>query len=46
MHWAAGLAAAIAALGILVVLRWMPGRPAEAAGRPAPVGEPELAGTA
>ncbi|KAB1136586.1 MFS transporter [Micromonospora sp. DT46] len=46
MHWAAGLAAAIAALGILVVLRWMPGRSAEAAGRPAPVGEPELAGTA
>ena len=26
MHWAAGLAAAIAALGILVVLRWMPGQ--------------------
>ncbi|MEU7999539.1 MFS transporter [Micromonospora sp. NPDC049060] len=46
MHWAAGLAAAIAALGILVVLRWMPGRSADVAGRPAPVGEPELAGTA
>ncbi|RLK22292.1 EmrB/QacA subfamily drug resistance transporter [Micromonospora sp. M71_S20] len=46
MHWAAGLAAAIAALGIVVVLRWMPGRPAAPAGKPAPVGEPELAGTA
>lgn len=46
MHWAAGLAAAIAALGILVVLRWMPGRSADAAERPVPVGEPELAGTA
>ncbi|MER7417499.1 MFS transporter [Micromonospora peucetia] len=46
MHWAAGLAAAIAALGILVVLRWMPGRPAAGAGAPAAVGEPELAGTA
>ncbi|MEW2380032.1 MFS transporter [Micromonospora sp. NPDC047812] len=46
MHWAAGLAAAIAALGILVVLRWMPGRPAAPVGKPAPVGEPELAGTA
>ncbi|MFG1779192.1 DHA2 family efflux MFS transporter permease subunit [Micromonospora sp. NPDC049048] len=46
MHWAAGLAAAIAALGILVVLRWMPGRSASRAGQPAPVGEPELAGTA
>ncbi|MGC4791580.1 MFS transporter [Micromonospora sp. DT178] len=46
MHWAAGLAAAIAALGILVVLRWMPGRPAAPAEKPTPVGEPELAGTA
>ncbi|SCL73833.1 MFS transporter [Micromonospora peucetia] len=46
MHWAAGLAAAIAALGILVVLRWMPGRPATPAGAPAAVEEPELAGTA
>ncbi|MEU9506304.1 MFS transporter [Micromonospora sp. NPDC048170] len=46
MHWAAGLAAAVAALGILVVLRWMPGRTAALAGGPAAVGEPELAGTA
>ncbi|MEU4775776.1 MFS transporter [Micromonospora sp. NPDC023644] len=46
MHWAAGLAAAIAALGVLVVLRWMPGRPAAPAREPAPAGEPELAGTA
>ncbi|MGK5523236.1 MFS transporter [Micromonospora sp. URMC 107] len=46
MHWAAGLAAVIAALGVLVVLRWMPGRPAAPAREPAPAGEPELAGTA
>ncbi|MBQ1073874.1 MFS transporter [Micromonospora sp. C31] len=46
MHWAAGLAAAVAALGIVVVLRWMPGRAATPAGTPAPVAEPELAGTA
>ncbi|MGN9767998.1 MFS transporter [Micromonospora sp. SD12] len=46
MHWAAGLAAATAALGIVVVLRWMPGRPAARPGEPAPVGEAELAGTA
>ena len=26
MHWAAGLSAVIAALGIIVVLRWMPGQ--------------------
>ncbi|TDB72498.1 MFS transporter [Micromonospora sp. KC721] len=44
MHWAAGLASVVAALGILVVLRWMPGRPTGPAG--APVGERELAATA
>ncbi|MCM0678942.1 MFS transporter [Micromonospora phytophila] len=47
MHWAATLAALVAALGILMVLRWMPGRAvAPAAAPPAPVAEPELAGTA
>ncbi|MGB2570608.1 MFS transporter [Micromonospora citrea] len=45
MHWAAGLAAAVAALGILVVLRWIPGRAAGPAATPV-AGEPELAGTA
>ncbi|MGK5676388.1 MFS transporter [Micromonospora sp. URMC 106] len=44
MHWAAGLAAVVSAVGILVVLRWMPGRSPAAA--PAPAAEPELAGTA
>ncbi|SCL47320.1 drug resistance transporter, EmrB/QacA subfamily [Micromonospora citrea] len=46
MHWAAALAAVVTALGILVVLRWMPGRSAAPAGAPAPAAEPELAGTA
>ncbi|MEU4645334.1 MFS transporter [Micromonospora sp. NPDC023814] len=46
MHWAAGLAAAVAAVGILVVLRWMPGRAAAPVAAPVPAGEPELAGTA
>ncbi|MEE3920778.1 MFS transporter [Micromonospora sp. BRA006-A] len=27
MHWAAGASAVVAALGIVIVLRWMPGRP-------------------
>ncbi|EEP74504.1 major facilitator superfamily transporter [Micromonospora sp. ATCC 39149] len=46
MHWAAALAAVVAALGFVVVLRWMPGRPnGRAAGSPV-TGEPELAGTA
>ncbi|SCG64663.1 MFS transporter [Micromonospora halophytica] len=45
MHWAAGLAAAVAALGILVVLRWIPGRAAGPSAAPA-VGGRELAGTA
>ncbi|SCG73603.1 MFS transporter [Micromonospora coxensis] len=45
MHWAAGLAAAVAALGILVVLRWIPGRAAEPAATSV-LGERELAGTA
>ncbi|MEV4756741.1 MFS transporter [Micromonospora sp. NPDC049559] len=43
MHWAAGLSTLIAALGVLVVLRWMPGRTAPAQLEPEPVGEPELA---
>ncbi|MEE6261941.1 MFS transporter [Plantactinospora sonchi] len=29
MHWAAGISAVIAALGIVVVMRWLPGRSAE-----------------
>ncbi|GIJ30079.1 MFS transporter [Micromonospora qiuiae] len=44
MHWSAVLAALVAAAGVLVALRWMPGRPGTAA--PVPVGEPELAGAA
>ncbi|NJP33871.1 MFS transporter [Micromonospora thermarum] len=44
MHWAAALAAVVAAVGILVVLRWMPGRTETPAVLPA--GEPELAGAA
>ncbi|MGC4813468.1 MFS transporter [Micromonospora sp. DT228] len=46
MHWAAGLSAVIAALGIIVVLRWMPGREETSVAPAAPVAEPELAGTA
>ncbi|MGS2618531.1 MFS transporter [Micromonospora sp. LZ34] len=47
MHWAAVLATVVAAAGLLVVARWMPGRPAgSAAPVTAPAGEPELAGTA
>ncbi|MFI7080980.1 MFS transporter [Micromonospora sp. NPDC049903] len=43
MHLSAVLAALVAAAGVAVALRWMPGRADAAA--PAPVGEPELAGT-
>ncbi|MFG3554680.1 MFS transporter [Micromonospora sp. NPDC047557] len=46
MHWAAALSAVVAALGMLVVLRWMPGRDALAPASAAPAAEPELAGTA
>ncbi|MET8085673.1 MFS transporter [Micromonospora sp. NPDC005237] len=46
MHWAAALSAVVAALGVLVVLRWMPGRDALAPASAAPAAEPELAGTA
>ncbi|WP_262283818.1 MFS transporter [Micromonospora sp. MA102] len=45
MHWAAGISALVALLGMGIVLRWMPGRPVvETESRPA--AEPELAGTA
>lgn len=44
MHWAAALSALVAALGVLVALRWMPGRTAAPTVARAP--EPELAGTA
>ncbi|ASW54647.1 MFS transporter [Plantactinospora sp. KBS50] len=43
MHGAALLAAVITAVGIVVTLRWMPGRTARSQTEPAPVGEPELA---
>ncbi|PZF94594.1 MFS transporter [Micromonospora deserti] len=46
MHWAAALAAIVAAVGVAVVLRWLPGRPATPTAAPTPAGEPELAGTA
>ncbi|WP_229398387.1 MFS transporter [Micromonospora okii] len=47
MHWAAALSAAVAALGILVALRWMPGRDQGQPPAATPVaGKPELAGTA
>ncbi|TNH21427.1 DHA2 family efflux MFS transporter permease subunit [Micromonospora orduensis] len=46
MHWAAGLSALVAALGMLVVLRWMPGRETATGAAAAPVAEPELAGRA
>ncbi|QDY07583.1 MFS transporter [Micromonospora sp. HM134] len=44
MHWAAAISAVVAALGIIIVLRWMPGRP-DAAVTATPVAERELAGT-
>ncbi|WP_328348530.1 MFS transporter [Micromonospora sp. NBC_00421] len=44
MHWAAAISTVVAALGILIVLRWMPGRPATAT-TTTPVEERELAGT-
>jgi DHA2 family multidrug resistance protein-like MFS transporter len=43
MHWAAVLSAVFAALGVLVVLRWMPGRATSPQIEARPVGEPELA---
>ncbi|MFD0818389.1 MFS transporter [Micromonospora zhanjiangensis] len=43
MHWAAVLSAVFAALGVLVVLRWMPGRTAAPQVEPRPAAEPELA---
>ncbi|MEU1754548.1 MFS transporter [Micromonospora matsumotoense] len=45
MHSAAAISAVVAALGILIVLRWMPGRPATATTTDTPVAERELAGT-
>ncbi|MDG4798558.1 MFS transporter [Micromonospora sp. WMMD1082] len=44
MHLSATVAALVTAGGILVALRWMPGR--SGAGAPTPSGEPELAGAA
>ncbi|MEU2615978.1 MFS transporter [Micromonospora sp. NPDC007271] len=44
MHWAAAVSALVAALGIVIVLRWMPGRPVPALAEARPA-EPELAGT-
>ncbi|WP_431919734.1 MFS transporter [Micromonospora wenchangensis] len=44
MHWAAAISAVVAALGIVIVLRWMPGRPGTAV-TATPVAERELAGT-
>ncbi|MBO4163897.1 MULTISPECIES: MFS transporter [Micromonospora] len=44
MHWAAAISAVVAALGILIVLRWMPGRTATATDA-TPVAERELAAT-
>ncbi|MEV6371507.1 DHA2 family efflux MFS transporter permease subunit [Micromonospora musae] len=46
MHWAAALSALIAALGIVVAARWLPGRSASAPVREVTTTEPELAGTA
>jgi DHA2 family multidrug resistance protein-like MFS transporter len=43
MHWAAALAAMFAAAGLLVVLRWMPGRQPTVHLGPPPAPEPELA---
>ncbi|WP_329109260.1 MFS transporter [Micromonospora sp. NBC_01699] len=46
MHWAAGLSAIVAVIGILVVLRWMPGRAATHAHvQPEQTSTPELAAT-
>jgi len=46
MHWAAAVSALVAALGVVIVLRWMPGRPVPAPADARPAAEPELAGTA
>jgi Na+/melibiose symporter-like transporter len=43
MHWAATFSAAFAVLGVLVVLRWMPGRAERRQDAPKPVVDPELA---
>ncbi|MDG4801602.1 MFS transporter [Micromonospora sp. WMMD980] len=45
MHWAAGISALVATLGVVIVFRWMPGRPLVAPDS-TPATEPELAGTA
>ncbi|SBT38196.1 MFS transporter [Micromonospora auratinigra] len=44
MHWAAGISALVALLGLVIVLRWMPGRPAPVT-EARPATERELAGT-
>ncbi|MFR9775217.1 MFS transporter [Micromonospora sp. MS34] len=44
MHWAAVISALVAALGIVIVLRWMPGRPLIVT-ETRPASERELAGT-
>jgi MFS transporter, DHA2 family, multidrug resistance protein len=43
MHWAAAFSAVFAAAGLLVVLRWMPGRPPAEPAAPPPAAEQELA---
>ncbi|RKR91612.1 EmrB/QacA subfamily drug resistance transporter [Micromonospora pisi] len=46
MHWASGISTVIVVLGILVVLRWMPGRAAtQSHVQPEPAATPELATT-
>ncbi|MBO4204938.1 MFS transporter [Micromonospora echinofusca] len=45
MHWAGALSAVVAALGVLVALRWLPGRPSRPPVTAVPAGEPELAAT-
>ncbi|MFU8874184.1 MFS transporter [Micromonospora sp. SL4-19] len=46
MHWAAAVSALVAALGVVIVLRWMPGRPVLGPTDERPATERELAGTA
>ena len=47
MHWTAAIGAILAALGVLMVLRWMPGKPAPESQQPvdAPAAQAELAAT-
>ncbi|GFJ88094.1 hypothetical protein Prum_017360 [Phytohabitans rumicis] len=43
MHWTAGIGTLVTAFGVLMVLKWMPGKAAAHQVEPTPATAPELA---